>query len=70
MTDTENHPPHDDDAIAMQVRCVWCFKEQYALAVMAVSYGEAPCVWCHRMSVKMTLDQYRSVLAERRRHAD
>jgi hypothetical protein len=48
--------------IAMQTRCVHCLREQYAMAVLAVSTGEAPCVWCGEKSTPMTNDQWRDAL--------
>lgn len=30
----------------MQVRCINCKKEQYAMAVFPISQGKAGCSWC------------------------
>lgn len=68
MTDDDEDVIGDD--IAMQVRCVHCLREQYALAVMAVSLGEAGCVWCGAMSKPMTIPAYRHALAAARQEKD
>lgn len=52
--------------IAMQVRCVHCGQEQYALAVWLVSHGEHPCCWCGKMSTEMSDEEYNSKLKEMR----
>jgi len=46
------------EEMALQTRCVHCGKEQYAMAVLDVSKGEHPCVWCGEYSHKMTIDEY------------
>lgn len=48
--------------IAMQVRCVHCKQEQYALAVAPVSRGDSPCVKCGEYSEPMTETEYRERL--------
>jgi hypothetical protein len=48
--------------IAMQVRCVHCLREQYALNVIGVSTGEDPCAWCGKHSREMTEAEYRAAL--------
>lgn len=43
----------------MQEKCIHCGREQYAPAVYPISMGEHPCVWCGKMSEKMTVSEYR-----------
>ena len=45
--------------IAMQVRCIYCDKEQYAIAVWSISHGEHPCVWCGKTPPVLTVTEYR-----------
>jgi hypothetical protein len=40
----------------MQVRCIYCKREQYAPAVYAISHGEHPCVWCGKTPPVFTRD--------------
>lgn len=54
------------DDLAMQMRCLHCLREQYMLAVLAVSTGEHPCVWCGVKSHPMTCDEYVEALAATR----
>lgn len=54
------------DDLAMQTRCVYCLHEQYCLAVIGVSEGQHPCVWCGQLSRRMTVDEYRAALADAR----
>lgn len=35
--------------VAMQPRCIYCKREQYAPAVYSISHGEHPCVWCGKI---------------------
>lgn len=48
--------------IAMQVRCLRCLREQYALAVLEISCGKARCTWCGEPAAPMTVDEYREAL--------
>ena len=50
--------------IAMQIRCVHCKKEQWAMAVYKISHGEIPCVWCGKMSEPMTREAYWEALSK------
>lgn len=56
--------------MAMQTRCLNCLREQYMLAVLAVSTGEHPCVWCGVKSEPMTRDEYVDRLAAARAATD
>lgn len=47
---------------ALQERCVHCKRQQYGPAVLGVSKGEDPCVWCGRMSKVMTDAEYQIAL--------
>ena len=58
---TELEGPSEPEP-AMQTRCVHCLREQYALAVLAVSLGEGVCTWCHQPSRPMTQAEYREAL--------
>lgn len=53
--------------IAMQTRCVFCGREQYAMAVSAISKGEHPCVWCGEKSEPMTYEEYYKKLDDLKR---
>lgn len=44
--------------IVMQARCVHCNKEQYMMAVYAISMGKEPCMWCDKLSEPMTEEEY------------
>ncbi len=48
-----------ENNIAMQTRCIYCHKEQYAPAVYLISIGEHPCCWCGKTPPKMTYEEYR-----------
>ena len=48
-----------DKDTAMQIRCIYCHKEQYAPAVYDISQGNHPCVWCGATPPKMTVAEYR-----------
>lgn len=52
---------HDD--IAMQTRCLYCLREQYAFNVIPVSYGDAGCTWCGVVSREMTWNEYAKEIA-------
>ena len=52
----------DEPRIAMQVRCVNCLAEQYALAVSRISRGEQGCVWCGHVPPVYTDAEYREAL--------
>jgi hypothetical protein len=48
----------------MQPRCVWCKKEQYAVAVYEVSHGLGGCAWCGRTAPVFTsYREYKEALA-------
>jgi hypothetical protein len=51
----------DDTDLAMQLRCVQCRRENYALAVKQISQGGYRCV-CGHVSRPMTLDEYRAAV--------
>jgi len=44
--------------IAMQARCIYCKREQYALAVWEISHSRHPCVWCGKTPPQMTEKEY------------
>jgi hypothetical protein len=44
--------------VAMQARCIYCKREQYAIAVYDISYGKHPCVWCGKTPPKLTQKEY------------
>jgi len=44
--------------VAMQTRCVYCKKEQYALVVYDVSHGKSTCAWCGKFSKEMSYKEY------------
>jgi len=46
------------EQIAMQVRCIYCKKEQYSSAVLLISRGEHPCVWCGKVPPILTEKEY------------
>lgn len=48
--------------VAMQVRCLSCLREQWAMVVYPISMGEGVCAWCGQPSTKMTEPQYREAL--------
>lgn len=52
------------EQIVMQTRCIHCKREQYAIAVYSISHGKHPCVWCGKMSRKMTEDEYFKLLSD------
>lgn len=60
---TNDHP-------AMQMRCVHCLREQWAMAVFGVSTGQLGCTWCGKTSTVMSEQEYRRALAAARRKAD
>ena len=45
--------------LAMQTRCIYCHKEQYAPAVYPISIGKSGCAWCGKIPPKMNYDEYR-----------
>ena len=53
--------------IAMQVRCIYCRREQYALNVISVSYSKGGCSWCGKTPPVMTEEEYRAELTKDRR---
>jgi hypothetical protein len=56
MTDKRRAP-------VMQPRCVYCKREQQAMAVYAVSHGNAGCAWCWRVPpVYYDIERYREAL--------
>jgi ribosomal protein S27E len=50
--------------IAMQVRCIYCKREQYAPAVYEISHGKHPCVWCGKTPPVMTESEWRLKIKE------
>jgi uncharacterized CHY-type Zn-finger protein len=52
-------PQTKQDKTAMQTRCIYCRREQYAPAVYSISMGKEPCVWCGKTPPKMTYAEYR-----------
>ena len=46
--------------LAMQMRCIQCRREQYAPAVLAISHGEHPCVWCGHTPPQLTVAEYQA----------
>lgn len=64
-------PLHDGPDVVMQTRCVHCLREQYALAMLAVSLGERGCVWCGvTPNVYATDADYQAALSRRRAELD
>jgi hypothetical protein len=64
-----NHWSDEDDGPenpTMQNQCVHCLTAQYVLNVVAISYGQASCTWCGKMSRPMGRREYRDALTERR----
>lgn len=61
-----NNPQAFPD-IAMQINCVHCLKEQWAVMVYPISMGVACCSWCGKKSEPMTKDQYASAMLEARK---
>ena len=45
--------------VAMQFRCVFCWREQYIPDVYEISFGKRACVWCGKMSERMSETAYR-----------
>lgn len=48
-----------------QMRCIYCKREQYMLAVAEISHGVHPCVWCGMIPPVFTVDtreEYREAL--------
>ncbi len=54
------------EKIAMQMRCIFCGKEQYAPAVFDISHGKRPCCWCGKTPNQMTVDEYSKVMSAMR----
>ena len=50
----------------MQMRCIFCGKEQYAPAVFDISHGKRPCCWCGKTPNQMTVDEYSKVMSAMR----
>jgi hypothetical protein len=51
------------DNVIYQSRCIFCKREQYTLAVPAISHGHAGCAWCGRTPPVFTdLQRYRAAL--------
>jgi hypothetical protein len=50
--------------IAMQTRCIFCSREQYAPAVWPISNGQAGCSWCGKVPPVLTDKQYYKKLKE------
>ena len=65
--DGDEWVPDSERETVMQVRCVNCKREQYALAVSLISEGRHPCVWCGVTPEVFTDErQYRLALARPR----
>lgn len=58
--------PEQPDDIAMQTRCVFCLSEQYAMAIVHVSFGTLACSWCGVKSIPMTEQEWRLALQTQR----
>ena len=55
-----------EEVVAMQVRCIFCKREQYAPAVHSISNGEHACAWCGKTPpVFKTEEAYYKALKER-----
>lgn len=50
---------------AMQNRCIYCFREQYAIAVWEISHGRHPCVWCGKTPPVLTEQEFREAMQKR-----
>lgn len=35
--------------LVMQIRCIYCKVEQYAMAVWDISHGDCGCSWCGKV---------------------
>jgi len=58
-----HHEDQDELETVMQPRCVHCKREQYALAVLPVSLGQAGCSWCGEVAPVFTdWQEYQSAL--------
>ena len=52
-----------EDYVVMQVRCIYCKKEQYGVAVYDISFGNHPCVWCGKTPPVFNSDEeYHKIL--------
>lgn len=51
---------------ALQEHCIYCGREQYAPAVLDISEGKHPCVWCGRIPPVLTEQEYREAHVRRR----
>lgn len=70
MTDLDDEEESRPGAVAMQVRCVHCLREQYCMNVPAISTGELACPYCGAFSTPMGMrDYYEALKAERARRA-
>lgn len=38
-----------DKNVIMQVKCIYCKREQYSPAIYPISIGEAGCSWCGKV---------------------
>jgi hypothetical protein len=54
----------EEEDVAMQVRCVGCFREHYAVGVFATSLGGIRC-GCGHVSKRMTRAEYGEALRRR-----
>ncbi len=50
------------EEIAMQTRCIYCKREQYAMAVHSISNSEHPCVWCGKTPPKLTYKEWYAII--------
>lgn len=55
---------------AYQENCIYCGREQYGPAVVSVSKGEHPCVWCGKTPPLLTEQEYRDAHEKRRREKE
>jgi hypothetical protein len=53
--------------IAMQTRCIYCKREQYAMAVYDISHSKAPCVWCGETPPVLTNKEWHEKIAKPRK---
>lgn len=51
--------------VVMQLRCIFCKREQYMPAVWDISFGRKPCTWCvHTPPVFTDEAAYREALRD------
>jgi hypothetical protein len=66
MTDVDENMK----GVAMQTRCIYCLREQYAIAVHDISHGKCGCSWCGKTPPKMTYKEWYKALEDRRKEKD